>query len=228
MRSSRFLSFLVSRTSVLISEAPVPLYLPSASDQKAAVSRSFERNVLFTSTSNIPAGHKKSDLRDVACNIRLSRMRDITLRRDIRLYENDKSLTLEQIFKGTKALLVGVPGGKVCCQQHLPGYLEKTNELGRNMLDKIIIVSSSSNDDQLNKLMKSSDKTKVCFYEDRDLSFARMLGLERDEGPKTQRFAAVLNDGILLRINVEKHPREVKETSYDVLLDIWKQFCAKP
>lgn len=55
-----------------------------------------------------------------------------------------------------------------------------------------------------------------------------MLGLERDEGPKTQRFAAVVNDGILLRMNVEKHPREVKETAYDVLLDVWKQFCAKP
>ena len=62
--------------------------------------------------------------------------------------------------------------------------------------------------------MKSADKTKVrslveghekqelqvCFFEDRDLSFARMLGLERNDGPKTQRFAAVVNDGLLLRM----------------------------
>ena len=27
-----------------------------------------------------------------------------------------------------------------------------------------------------------------------------MLGLERNDGPKTQRFAAVVNDGLLLRM----------------------------
>ena len=52
-----------------------------------------------STVGSLPAGHENSDLRDVMCNIRLSRMRDITLRRDVSLYEEGKPVTLASIFK---------------------------------------------------------------------------------------------------------------------------------
>lgn len=56
-------------------------------------------------SSSLPAGHKDSDLRDVVCNIRLSRLRDITLRRDVSLYDAGKALKLTDVFKVQLCLL---------------------------------------------------------------------------------------------------------------------------
>lgn len=99
MRTSRLLSRLIQRNGGHISETPIPAFLQTTPPRHEPPSSSWDRSVLFTSTANVPAGHAKSDLRDVACNIRLSRMRDITLRRDIRLYDGNSAFTLEQIFK---------------------------------------------------------------------------------------------------------------------------------
>lgn len=99
MRTSRLLCRLIQRNAVHVSETSIPAFLQTTSARHEPPAGSWDRSVLFTSTANVPAGHAKSDLRDVACNIRLSRMRDITLRRDIRLYDENTAFTLEQIFK---------------------------------------------------------------------------------------------------------------------------------
>jgi len=52
-----------------------------------------------STTTSLPAGHKNSDLREVMCNIRLSRMRDITLRQDVNLYQGDKPIKLKDVFR---------------------------------------------------------------------------------------------------------------------------------
>ena len=109
-----------------------------------------------STVGTLPDGHKNSDLRDVMCNIRLSRLRDITLRRDVSLYEEGKAVALAPIFKvfpdfesgqsqvvtsvqGKRALLVGIPGGKVCCQQHLPTYLDKVRHPAEALLRRMFL-----------------------------------------------------------------------------------------
>lgn len=50
-------------------------------------------------TYHVPAGHANSDLSDVACNLSLSRRRDLTLRQDLRVVEDGKSATIADILK---------------------------------------------------------------------------------------------------------------------------------
>eukprot|EP00882_Tetradesmus_deserticola_P019169 GHRQ01020619.1.p1 GENE.GHRQ01020619.1~~GHRQ01020619.1.p1 ORF type:complete len:137 (+),score=12.60 GHRQ01020619.1:81-491(+) len=76
------------------------------------------------STYAVPEGHHSSDLSSAACHIGLGRRRDLTMRQDLRLYSGDQALTLAQVFHTFKTLLVGFPGGKICTQQHVPGYTQ--------------------------------------------------------------------------------------------------------
>lgn len=47
----------------------------------------------------VPEGHQQSDLSDVACNIGLSRRKDLTLREDVRLAVGGQSKTLAELLK---------------------------------------------------------------------------------------------------------------------------------
>lgn len=53
----------------------------------------------LASTVNVPAGHHNSDLSSAACNIGLSRRRDITLRQDLKPYVDGKPAILADVFK---------------------------------------------------------------------------------------------------------------------------------
>lgn len=55
----------------------------------------------------VPEGHQNSDLSDVACNIGLSRRKDLTLREDVRLAVGGQPKTLAELLKvRAEALLV--------------------------------------------------------------------------------------------------------------------------
>ena len=49
--------------------------------------------------ADVPAGHQNSDLSDWACNTGLGRRRDITLRKDVQLYDTAGSHTLKELFR---------------------------------------------------------------------------------------------------------------------------------
>ena len=52
-----------------------------------------------TQATDIPAGHRNSDLGSSACNIGLNRRRDLSLRADIKLYTSEKELSLQDVFR---------------------------------------------------------------------------------------------------------------------------------
>lgn len=60
---------------------------------------------------------------------------------------------------------------------------------------------------------------------DRDQGFMRLLGLELGAGgPPCQRFAGVVDGGILLRLKVEAAPGDLKLTTVRAMLDEFKKF----
>ena len=48
---------------------------------------------------DVPQGHQASDLSSVACNINLSRRRDLTLRQDLSLTQGSTKKSLAEVFK---------------------------------------------------------------------------------------------------------------------------------
>ncbi|GLC33733.1 hypothetical protein PLESTB_000110000 [Pleodorina starrii] len=180
----------------------------------------------------VPDGHLNSDLSPTACHIGLGRRRDLTLRQDLRLWQNDKQLTLADVFKGQKVVLVGFPGGPVCVEQHIPGYIAQADKLGSMGVDKVICVTvdEPANVSKLAAKPELSSNSRVELLADRNGGLVRLLGLEigtpESTGPKCQRYAAVVEDGVLLKLRVESTPADLKVTDAKSMIQLWK--CIYP
>ncbi|KAK9845889.1 hypothetical protein WJX81_005213 [Elliptochloris bilobata] len=72
----------------------------------------------------------------------------------------------------------------------------------------------------------SIDGKKAVAFADKDGSFSRLLGVEigdaKEGEPKTQRYAALVEDGILLKLMVEKSVADVKVSSAEAMLQLIK------
>ena len=65
----------------------------------------------------------------------------------------------------------------------------------------------------------------LCVLADKDKGFMRLLGLELGPtGAPCQRFAGVVDNGILLRLKVEGTPGDLQLTTVKSMLDTFKQF----
>lgn len=181
------------------------------------------------STANVPAGHHNSDLSSVTCNIGLGRRRDLTLRQDLKLHEDGRSKSLAEVFKGLKVLLVGFPGGSVCTEKHIPGYFSTVEQLCRKGVDKVVCVSISQPGPLKEWATKNGfSHSKVEFLADQSAGFMRLLGLElphtdSSAGPKCQRFAAIVEDGLLLKLQVESSPAELKVSDASHMVKLWEE-----
>ncbi|GFR49490.1 hypothetical protein Agub_g11429 [Astrephomene gubernaculifera] len=181
----------------------------------------------------VPDGHLNSDLSPTVCHIGLGRRRDLTLRQDLRLWQGDKQLTLAEVFKGKNVVLVGFPGGPVCVEQHIPGYIAQSEKLGSMGVDKVLCVTVDLPEQVAGLAAKLGlgSGSKVELLADRNGGVVRLLGLEMGSpeaaaGPKCQRYAGVVEDGVLLKLRVESTPADLKVTDAKSMIELWK--CIYP
>jgi len=143
----------------------------------------------------------------------------------VKLKRTDMSdVTTDEIFKGKKVVLFAVPGAftPTCSAKHLPGFVEKADEIRAKGVDTI--VCTSVNDafvmDAWGKDRGVGDK--VLLVADGNADFARALGLEMDGtgigfGVRAQRFALVAEDGVVTHLAVEK-PMKFEVSDADSIL----------
>lgn len=119
-------------------------------------------------------------------------------------------LTTDDLFKGKKVVLFAVPGAftPTCSNQHLPGYIENADAIRAKGVDDIICmaVNDAFVMNAWAKDRGAGDKVRLVADGNGDLSKA--LGLEMDGtgigfGLRCQRFAAVVEDGIVTKLAVE-------------------------
>jgi len=129
-------------------------------------------------------------------------------------YKTDDGIqeaTTDEIFGGKKVVLFSLPGAftPTCSAKHLPGFVEKADEIKGKGVDSIICMSV--NDafvmDAWGKDQKVGDKVQL--LADGNGDFAKALGLELDAtgvglGIRAQRFAMVVEDGVVKTLNVEQ------------------------
>ena len=129
-----------------------------------------------------------------------------------------------EYFKGKRVALFSVPGAftPTCSAKHLPGFVEKADELKAKGIDEI--VGTAVNDPFVmgawNKAAGSADITMLA---DGNADFAKALDLTMDGsgfglGLRGQRFSMVVNDGVVEQLHVEA-PGEFKVSSADYLLE---------
>jgi peroxiredoxin len=121
-----------------------------------------------------------------------------------------QTATTDDLFKGKKAVLFGLPGAftPTCSAKHLPGFVTHAEDLKSKGVE--VIACLSVNDafvmDAWGKSQNAGDK--VLMLADGNAEFAEATGLTMDGtgygmGKRTSRWAMVLEDGKVKTLNVE-------------------------
>jgi len=126
-------------------------------------------------------------------------------------------------FKGKRIALFSVPGAftPTCSAKHLPGYVEKADDLKAKGVDEI--VCTAVNDAfVMGAWGQAAGSPAVTMLADGNGDFASAVGLTMDGsgfgmGQRGQRFSILVNDGVVEQLNVEA-PGEFKVSSAEHLL----------
>ena len=125
--------------------------------------------------------------------------------------EGPKDVSTDELFSGKKVAVFALPGAftPTCSAKHLPGFIEKAEELKKKGVQAIACVSV--NDafvmDAWGKAQGSG--SKVMMLADGNGDFTRAMGLEFDAskfgmGKRSQRYSAVVKNGVVKSLNVEE------------------------
>ena len=114
-------------------------------------------------------------------------------------------------FAGRKIALVSVPGAftPTCSARHLPGFVDKADELRGKGIDEIAFVSVNDAFVMQAWAKASQAEEAVTMFADGNGDFARALGLDADftkfgMGHRGQRWSAIVDDGVVKELNVEE------------------------
>ena len=123
--------------------------------------------------------------------------------------EGPQKVQTADYFKGKKVALFSVPGAftPTCSVKHLPGFVEKADELKAKGVDEI--VGTAVNDAfVLQAWNQANGSNDITMLADGNGEFAQALGLTMDGsgfgmGQRAQRYSMIVNDGVVEELNVE-------------------------
>ncbi|MEW9854026.1 peroxiredoxin [Novosphingobium sp. M1R2S20] len=126
-------------------------------------------------------------------------------------------------FAGKRVALFSVPGAftPTCSAKHLPGFVEKADELKAKGIDEI--ACTAVNDAfVMGAWNKASGSDAITMLADGNGELAEAVGLVMDGtgfgmGKRGQRFSMVVNDGKVEQLNVEA-PGQFEVSSADYML----------
>ena len=124
--------------------------------------------------------------------------------------EGPKDVTTDELFKGKTVVLFSVPGAftPTCDAKHLPGFVELADQIRAKGVDTIACMAVNDVF-VMNAWGKASNVgDKVLMLADGNGDYTRALGLELDArghgmGQRGQRFAVVVDNGVVKHLNVE-------------------------
>lgn len=135
------------------------------------------------------------------------------------------SVTTDELFGGKKVVAFAVPGAftPTCSAKHLPGFVEKADAIRAKGVDDIVClaVNDAFVMDAWGKA--SNAEGKVHMVADGNGELAKAFDLEMDGsgfglGKRSQRYAMVVEDGVVKQVNVEK-PGAFEVSSADYVLN---------
>ncbi len=128
--------------------------------------------------------------------------------------ENGPEVTTSaEVLGSGRVVLFGVPGAftPTCSDHHLPGFVMRTEELKNKGVDKIVCVSV--NDPFVMGAWGKDQNvgTSIVMLADGNGEFTQAVGLTMDGsgfglGSRSQRYAAIIEDGIVTWLGVEPGP----------------------
>lgn len=132
---------------------------------------------------------------------------------------------LNEIFKGKKVVIFGLPGAYtgVCSAQHVPSYKNNIDKFKAKGIDSVICVAVNDPYVMNGWAEKLEAQNAIEFYGDCDGSFHKSLDLTIDLssallGTRSHRWSAYVDDGKVKVLNVENAPSEFKVSGGDHIL----------
>lgn len=123
--------------------------------------------------------------------------------------EGPEAIPSKDLFQGKKVVLFGVPGAFTpgCSQAHLPGYVVNADEIKAKGVDTIACMAVNDAF-VMDAWGKAQNAEHLLMLSDGNAEFTKALGLEMDAskaglGVRCQRFAMVVNDGVVSHLAVE-------------------------
>ena len=122
-----------------------------------------------------------------------------------------KPVKTDELFAGKKVVLFALPGAftPTCSAKHLPGFIQNADALKKKGVDAIACLSV--NDAFVMGAWGDQQKAgdKVMMLADGNGDFTRAVGLELDGsrfgmGKRSQRYAMVVENGVVKTLNVEE------------------------
>ena len=119
------------------------------------------------------------------------------------------AVTTAELFGGKKVVLFAVPGAftPTCSQAHLPGYVANADKIKAKGVDDIVCVSVNDAF-VMDAWGKDRNAEHLVMAGDGNADFTKALGLEMDGsgfglGTRSQRYAMVVDDGVVTKLAVE-------------------------
>ncbi len=133
--------------------------------------------------------------------------------------------TTNEVFKGKKVVLFAVPGAftPTCSNNHLPGFLRNADAIKAKGVDTIAV--TGVNDVFVFDAWKKATGAggKIEFLADGNGEFAKALDLALDGsaaglGIRSKRYAMLVEDGVVTKLNIEDAPGKAENSGAENLL----------
>ena len=139
--------------------------------------------------------------------------------------ESVSDISTDEIFGGKKVALFALPGAftPTCSAAHLPGYVVKADELKEKGIDRIVCLSVNDAFVMDAWGEQHNVEDRVMMIADGSANFTRAVGLnldlsQRGMGTRSQRYAMVVNDGVVELLNIEA-PMKFEVSDADTILN---------
>lgn len=140
--------------------------------------------------------------------------------------DGPKDVTTDALFAGKKAILFALPGAFTpgCSMKHVPGFVRHHDEIKAKGVD--LIACLSVNDAFVMGAWEKDQKAegKVMMLADGNADFTKAVGLSMDGsgygmGIRSQRYAAIVENGVVKHLNIETAPG-VDASSAETMLSL--------
>lgn len=119
------------------------------------------------------------------------------------------AITTSELFSGKKVVMFAVPGAftPTCSEAHLPGYVVQADAIKAKGIDDIICVAVNDAF-VMGAWGKAGNADALTMVGDGNGDFTKAIGLEMDGsgfglGTRSQRYAMVIEDGVVNTLAVE-------------------------
>jgi len=130
----------------------------------------------------------------------------------------------DELFANKKVVLFAVPGAftPTCSVSHLPGYVALADQFKEKGVDAIYCLSVNDAF-VMSEWGKSKNAEHISMLADGNGGYTQILDLQMDTaafgGIRSQRYAMIIENGVVIHINVEK-PKEFEVSDAKTMLNM--------